>query len=228
MSETHLPSSNVFQEDNLSGFVSRKLLLHNPFNPNPQQSLLELTPSPPETESNNLSGNALMLLSVLICGIICSLGLHYIIRCALRRSSSFMISDPISTSSPSTSNTGIKQKVLRMFPVVSYSPEMNLSGLGDECAICLSDFVNGEHLRLLPKCNHGFHVRCIDKWLKLHLSCPKCRHSLVETCQKILGDCNQTDHQESAPTTITPPENMIVNIAPLEPEGRMNSYRGSS
>ncbi|CAN8321002.1 unnamed protein product [Cochlearia groenlandica] len=228
MSSNELSSSSqAFQQQVLSGFVSRKLLLQNPFDHNTQRVFAAASPSPLINHETNLSGNVLMLLSILICGIICCLGLHYIIRCAFRRTSSFMISEPISNS-PSTpqgsSNKGIAKKALRMFPVVSYTPEMNLSGLGEECVICLSDFVCGEKLRLLPKCNHGFHVRCIDKWLQQHLTCPKCRHCLVETCHKIIG--------EQAVTTITieiaQTESVIVRIVPLEPEARVNTLRESS
>ncbi|ESQ30575.1 hypothetical protein EUTSA_v10012018mg [Eutrema salsugineum] len=222
MSANELPSSaQAFQEQIFGGFISRKLLLHNPFDQNTQRAIT-VAPSPLITHDNNLSGNVLMLLSVLICGVICCLGLHYIIRCAFRRSSSFMISEPISSlSTPrGSSNKGIKKKALRMFPVVSYSPEMNLPGFGEECVICLSDFVSGEKLRLLPKCNHGFHVRCIDKWLQQHLTCPKCRHCLAETCQKIIGDSSQV--------TAALTESVVVRISPLEPEGIVNSFIESS
>ncbi|EOA36247.1 hypothetical protein CARUB_v10010227mg [Capsella rubella] len=227
MSANELPSSSAqafIQEQSFGGFVSRKLLLHNPFDHNTQRSFA-VAPSALNSHEKNLSGNVLMLLSVLICGIICCLGLHYIIRCAFRRTSSFMISDPISgLSTPrGSSEKGISKKALRMFPVVSYSQEMNLPGLGEECVICLSDFVSGEQIRMLPKCHHGFHVRCIDKWLQQHLTCPKCRHCLVETCQKILGDFSQVNQVAAAPT-----ESIIIRIAPLEPEGRVNTLRESS
>ncbi|XP_010479358.1 PREDICTED: E3 ubiquitin-protein ligase ATL76-like [Camelina sativa] len=226
MSATELPSSaQAFQEQFLGSFVSRKLLLHNPFDHNTQQAFA-VAPSPLITHENNLSGHVLMLLSVLVCGIICCLGLHYIIHCASRRSSRYMISEPIASLSARrrSSNKGIKKKALKMFPVVSYSPEMNLPGVGEECVICLSDFVSGEQLRLLPKCNHGFHVRCIDKWLQHHLTCPNCRHCLVETCQKILGDFSQADSVAAAPVESVI-ESVIVRIVPLEPEGRVNTFR---
>ncbi|KAJ0230461.1 RING-H2 finger protein ATL75 [Hirschfeldia incana] len=226
MSANELPSSaQAFHEQLLDGFVSRKLLLHNPFDHNTQRALA-VAPSPPITHENNLSETVLMLLSVLICGIICCLLLHYIIRCAFRCCSSFIISESTSILSipHSSSNKGIQKKALKMFPVVSYADEMNLSGIGEECVICLSDFVCGEKLRLLPKCNHGFHVRCIDMWLQQHLSCPKCRHCLVEACQKILGDSSQTGQVTATALT----ESVIVRISPLEPEGRVNTFRESS
>ncbi|KFK30303.1 hypothetical protein AALP_AA7G244200 [Arabis alpina] len=220
MSSDSLPSSSlVFQEHFIDNFVSRKLLQQIPFDHTIEQEAHV-------PDKNNLSGNVLLLLSILICGIICSLGLHYVIRCAFRRSTTFMIAEPISSPSTprgSVANKGIKKKALKMFPIVNYSPEMNQSGLGEECVICLSDFVAGEQLRLLPKCNHGFHVRCIDKWLTQHLTCPKCRHCLVETCQKILGNCDEAD-QVAATST----ESIDVRIDPLEPEARVDTFRESS
>ncbi|KAH7307488.1 hypothetical protein KP509_22G062000 [Ceratopteris richardii] len=44
-----------------------------------------------------------------------------------------------------------------------------------ECAICLSEFRDGEEGKLLPDCNHSFHVQCIDMWLFSHSNCPLCR-----------------------------------------------------
>ncbi|KNA04688.1 hypothetical protein SOVF_197360 [Spinacia oleracea] len=39
----------------------------------------------------------------------------------------------------------------------------------------------GEKARLLPKCNHGFHVECIDMWFQSHSTCPLCRDSVIST-----------------------------------------------
>ncbi|KAJ4804212.1 hypothetical protein LUZ62_016778 [Rhynchospora pubera] len=44
-----------------------------------------------------------------------------------------------------------------------------------ECAICLSEFANGDRVKVLPACGHGFHVRCIEKWINGGGSCPTCR-----------------------------------------------------
>ncbi|KAL1540796.1 RING-type E3 ubiquitin transferase [Salvia divinorum] len=51
---------------------------------------------------------------------------------------------------------------------------------GNDCAVCLNDFRDGEAVRLLPKCSHAFHVGCIDTWLRSHKSCPVCRAPVLE------------------------------------------------
>lgn len=45
--------------------------------------------------------------------------------------------------------------------------------------ICLSIFEDGDVGRSLPKCEHAFHVECIDMWLHSHSNCPLCRASLA-------------------------------------------------
>lgn len=50
---------------------------------------------------------------------------------------------------------------------------------GTDCSICLNEFQEGELLRLLPKCNHAFHIPCIDTWLRSHTNCPVCRAVIV-------------------------------------------------
>ncbi|KAG6536576.1 hypothetical protein ZIOFF_001634 [Zingiber officinale] len=37
------------------------------------------------------------------------------------------------------------------------------------------DFIDGDTARMMPMCNHIFHVVCIDVWLMKHDSCPTCR-----------------------------------------------------
>ncbi|KAM7470611.1 hypothetical protein LguiA_008794 [Lonicera macranthoides] len=51
---------------------------------------------------------------------------------------------------------------------------------GTDCSVCLSEFQEDETLRLLPKCNHAFHIPCIDTWLTSHTNCPLCRAGIVK------------------------------------------------
>jgi hypothetical protein len=56
------------------------------------------------------------------------------------------------------------------------------NGGGSECAICLEEFEDRERSRVFPKCNHQFHVLCINAWLlRQNLTCPLCRNSLKDT-----------------------------------------------
>ncbi len=53
--------------------------------------------------------------------------------------------------------------------------------LNDEvCFICFDKYQEKELKRKLPHCNHCFHKKCIDKWLKNKSTCPHCRCDLME------------------------------------------------
>lgn len=68
---------------------------------------------------------------------------------------------------------GLEPSVLQSLPVVIFRPDEFKQGL--DCAVCLCELEVGEKARLLPKCNHGFHVDCIDMWFQSHATCPLCR-----------------------------------------------------
>ncbi|KAK8716315.1 hypothetical protein V6N13_043630 [Hibiscus sabdariffa] len=127
------------------------------------------------------TNEAVVLLS-LICTLVSSLGLFCIVKCANREGGSTSVAaEPGVSSSPKLPNLGVEQEALNAFPVLKYATRLELPGLDAACVICLSEFAAGECLRILPKCNHGFHTRCIDTWLASHSSCPTCRHCLIET-----------------------------------------------
>lgn len=68
---------------------------------------------------------------------------------------------------------GLDLAVLNSLPVFLYSGKAEELPL--ECAVCLSEFEEREIVRLLPKCNHSFHIECIDMWFNSHSTCPLCR-----------------------------------------------------
>lgn len=41
-----------------------------------------------------------------------------------------------------------------------------LMAASPRCVVCFSDFEARQLLRVLP-CNHEFHAKCVDKWLKV-------------------------------------------------------------
>ncbi|KAK7317766.1 hypothetical protein RJT34_02261 [Clitoria ternatea] len=71
---------------------------------------------------------------------------------------------------------GLDEALIKAIAVFKYKKE-GFVGITD-CSVCLSEFQENESVRLLPKCNHGFHLPCIDTWLKSHSSCPLCRASV--------------------------------------------------
>ncbi|WVZ04569.1 hypothetical protein V8G54_017915 [Vigna mungo] len=62
----------------------------------------------------------------------------------------------------------------RSLPTFSFSAAVHGGSL-QECAVCLSEFADGDKVRALPNCKHGFHTHCIDSWFAFHLTCPLCR-----------------------------------------------------
>ncbi|XP_047319244.1 E3 ubiquitin-protein ligase ATL6-like [Impatiens glandulifera] len=89
---------------------------------------------------------------------------------------------------------GLEPSVIKSFPIFSYSEVKNrIINKGEgliECAVCINDFVDGDKLRLLPKCNHVFHPYCIDNWLIYNSTCPICRTNQSNRSSKKDGKCN--------------------------------------
>uniref|UniRef100_M1CV43 Ring finger protein n=1 Tax=Solanum tuberosum TaxID=4113 RepID=M1CV43_SOLTU len=50
--------------------------------------------------------------------------------------------------------------------------------MGNDCAVCLGEIEKEQVARIVPGCNHGFHIECADTWLAKHPVCPVCRSKL--------------------------------------------------
>ncbi|KAL1200655.1 putative RING-H2 finger protein ATL53 [Cardamine amara subsp. amara] len=79
-----------------------------------------------------------------------------------------------------SSNTGLDDALIKKIGCFKLKKhQIGLKINGTDCSICLGEFNEDESLRLLPKCNHIFHVVCIDRWLKSHSNCPLCRAKII-------------------------------------------------
>lgn len=74
---------------------------------------------------------------------------------------------------------GLDPSVLNSLPISIFNSKED--GFDLECSVCLSEVVEGEKVRVLPKCNHMFHIDCIDMWFHSHSTCPLCRTTLAAT-----------------------------------------------
>ncbi|KAH0451942.1 hypothetical protein IEQ34_019241 [Dendrobium chrysotoxum] len=110
---------------------------------------------------NSIGFDCILILAILICVIVFAFLLDFIVRCVVRCSGPIHPPGPINLGGA----TEVHQAIRRL-PIVIY---------GSECSICLNQIEPGERVRLLPNCGHGFHVRCIDRWLVVRSSCPTCR-----------------------------------------------------
>ncbi|MCO5580903.1 hypothetical protein L7F22_034776 [Adiantum nelumboides] len=88
--------------------------------------------------------------------------------------------------------SGLDKATIARLPTFIYRAAQETTGKGphireknkallDYCAICLSEFLDNEKGRLLPSCEHAFHIECIDMWFCSHSTCPLCRTDVVPT-----------------------------------------------
>ncbi|KAJ6803677.1 RING-H2 finger protein ATL74-like [Iris pallida] len=129
----------------------------------------------------NFDTNMVIILAALLCALVCALGLNSFVRCVFRCGRRVAFETPEDAAARRAA-TGLKRKALRRIPVAVYGAAEGadiIPAAATDCPICLGEFRDGEKVRVLPECSHGFHVRCIDTWLVSHSSCPTCRGSVL-------------------------------------------------
>ncbi|GFP86785.1 RING-H2 finger protein atl54 [Phtheirospermum japonicum] len=91
---------------------------------------------------------------------------------------------------------GLQPSVIGAITIVKYKKGDGLID-GTDCSVCLSEFQEDETLRLLPKCNHAFHVTCIDTWLRSHTNCPMCRAGIVSSSARLSSSSQEQTVQNT-------------------------------
>ena len=147
------------------------------------QRFLSTAEAPPP-DAVTVESDFVVILAALLCALICVVGLIAVARCACLRRRRTAID--ANNASQALANKGLKKKALQSLPKVTYKLNKDAAVSTNtakfatmECAICLVEFAEGDEIRVLPQCGHGFHVGCVDTWLTSHSSCPSCRQILV-------------------------------------------------
>ncbi|KAG0515523.1 hypothetical protein BDA96_10G286100 [Sorghum bicolor] len=147
-------------------------------------------PGAPRAPPSPLDYDVVVILAAMLCALVCALGLNSMLQCVVRCTRR-AVSDPAAWVAHRRANAGLKREEVVALPVATYVASPSPSPVAGRspaqlqqrhapagCAICLSDFADGERIRVLPVCGHRFHVVCIDRWLVSHCSCPTCRRRL--------------------------------------------------
>jgi len=159
-----------------------------------------------------LNANTILVLAaLLVYGLVAALALRAVLQCALRACR--LRSGGAGGGAPEQDDPGHgagqasvaarrggkhqqqrpprrETKLVRALPCLAYSAGVarELAGSSrSECAICLAAFARGEAVRVLPRCGHGFHARCIDRWLAAaRPTCPTCRQAPFDQTTALL------------------------------------------
>ena len=75
---------------------------------------------------------------------------------------------------------GLNTEQIRQIAVVRVTAA-NIEGYREfgACAICLNDFGMRDKTKRMPMCQHVFHEKCIDCWLRRARECPLCKRSAL-------------------------------------------------
>ncbi|KAK1612614.1 hypothetical protein QYE76_036287 [Lolium multiflorum] len=142
------------------------------------------TPSPEPPPPPAMDYDVVVILAAMLCALLCALGLNSVLQQCIARCTRRAVAGPVDWVVHRRANAGLKREVLVALPVATYNADASpaqkqqQASAGAGCAICLSDFADGESVRVLPVCEHRFHVACVDRWLVSRCSCPTCRRRL--------------------------------------------------
>lgn len=152
--------------------------------PSPSLSQSPSPPFGPIISDGQVGGfDWMVLLAAILCAFVCALGLNTMLQCVFQCACR-VLTEPRQWIASRRLNSGLKKKEMVALPTSTYTTthsaaaSSSSSPNSSSCVICLAEFSDGDPIRFLPKCNHYFHVVCIDKWLLSHSSCPTCRHLL--------------------------------------------------
>lgn len=131
---------------------------------------------PPSSDHTNFHSTLALVIAAFLCTLVCLLLRRRI--CCTTRGESEGAFEPAIRPRVERGDNGMNKIDIEALPATVYRKGSPLTVI--DCAICLSDFVDGEKLRILPGCSHSFHMDCIDRWLNFNSSCPSCRKSPLD------------------------------------------------
>ncbi|KAL7154641.1 hypothetical protein ABFS83_03G015100 [Erythranthe nasuta] len=77
-------------------------------------------------------------------------------------------------------NYKYKSRMNKKTSKFTYRKKKNADSLLGECAICLSEFEEGEEGMEVVECKHAFHKHCLEKWIQGYkATCPLCRSLVI-------------------------------------------------
>uniref|UniRef100_A0ACD5ZCA7 Uncharacterized protein n=1 Tax=Avena sativa TaxID=4498 RepID=A0ACD5ZCA7_AVESA len=129
----------------------------------------------PYSGAGDFAGNMAVILASLLAALALALALHAGVRHILRRRRRQRLDGPGEAAADPEKPPAPAPALLEL---VYSSSGTELAGAASECAICLAEFADGDAVRAVPACGHGFHARCIERWLApggRRSSCPTCR-----------------------------------------------------
>ena len=53
-----------------------------------------------------------------------------------------------------------------------------------QCSVCLEPLEAEEMCRVLPRCEHLYHAKCIDAWFARSTQCPCCKDDVLSTAPR--------------------------------------------
>ncbi|XP_021902656.1 E3 ubiquitin-protein ligase ATL23 [Carica papaya] len=141
----------------------------------PLPPILSPSPSPSLNCTDSAPGSHTMIVSVFLALFLPCAGMSAVFGvyiCLLWYSTSYH--SDIRLPEKPVAGAGLSPSELEKLPKVTGKELV----LGTECAVCLDEIEGEQPARLVPGCNHGFHLHCADTWLSNHSVCPVCRAKL--------------------------------------------------
>ncbi|GMH05371.1 hypothetical protein Nepgr_007211 [Nepenthes gracilis] len=76
---------------------------------------------------------------------------------------------------PRAGGGGLEPTIIQNLPIVLHQSSAINRADEIECCICLGAIEDGDKVKVLPECRHGYHSDCVDRWLINRSNCPLCR-----------------------------------------------------
>ncbi|KAG2398503.1 E3 ubiquitin-protein [Vigna angularis] len=95
----------------------------------------------------------MVILAAIVCALLCALGLNTMLQCVFQCANR-VVTEPFQWIASRRLNSGLKKREVVALPTSTYT---HSGGSPCNCAICLSEFSDGDSIRTLLKSTHSLH-----------------------------------------------------------------------